>query len=81
MFRSIPLPSSFWTLAKKAAPVQSRSEIYMAKAKECDRAAKSTVDLDVRKGYRNLAKQWRKMAADAAHLDRQKQPNPLKNSN
>jgi len=46
--------------------------ICKQRAAQCDRRAILTTDETLRELYRDLAKQWRKMANDADRLDRLK---------
>jgi len=54
----------------------SRAQRYMAKGLECELAAKSAADRNVRAIYLDLARQWRQLAFQAEMLDRE-HPKPL----
>jgi hypothetical protein len=48
--------------------VRSRETEYLDRATECDRIAEEAIDPRIKEQFRNLAGQWRKLAALAREL-------------
>jgi hypothetical protein len=45
---------------------QQRQQEYLLKAGECERSASATLDPIAAKTYRDMARQWRELAAQSA---------------
>jgi hypothetical protein len=50
--------------------MHSRSQRYLDKAADFDRLAAETSHQDTKLAFSKIAREWRELASDAAHLDR-----------
>jgi hypothetical protein len=56
--------------------MHSRSQRYLDKAADFDRLAAETSHQDTKRQLSEIAREWRELASDAAHLDRMRDRDP-----